>query len=119
MTIYILKCVKCNHEWASKKEKPRLCPKCKSAYWDLPIKPEDFMKGTISCPLCPDKEFSSFLNLARHMVLSDRPTGAHQRWLQSFLNKRFEEYAFGKDKAIAMRLKAYWDKKRSWPDIIV
>jgi DNA-directed RNA polymerase subunit RPC12/RpoP len=119
MTIYIFRCIRCSHEWASKKEKPRVCPKCKSAYWDLPVRTEDFMKRTINCPLCPDREFDSFLNLARHMVLSDRPTGAHQRWLQSFLNRRFEEYAFGKDKAIAMRLKAYWDKKRSWPDITV
>jgi len=75
------------------------------------------MKGKIDCPLCPDREFSSFLNLARHMVLSDRHDGPHQRWLQSFLNRSFEQYAFGKDKAIAMRLKAYWDKHRSWPDI--
>lgn len=75
------------------------------------------MKGTISCALCPDREFSSFLNLARHMVLSDRPDGSHQVWLQAFLNRRFEQYAFGKDKAIAMRLKAYWDRNRSWPDI--
>ncbi len=75
------------------------------------------MKGTISCPLCLHREFASFLNLARHMVLSDRPAGPHQRWLQSFLNRRFEQYAFGKDKAIAMRLKAYWDKNGSWPDI--
>jgi hypothetical protein len=117
MSLYVLKCVKCDHEWASKNLKPRLCPRCKSAYWDLPVRMEDFMRTTIACPLCLDKEFDSFLNLARHMVLSDRPNGNHQRWLQSFLNRRFEEYAFGKDKAIAMYLKAYWDKNKSWPDI--
>ncbi len=75
------------------------------------------MRKTINCPVCIDREFDSFLNLARHMVLSDRPEGEHQIWLQGFLNRRFEEYAFGKDKAIAMRLKAYWDKHRSWSDI--
>jgi hypothetical protein len=53
------------------------------------------------------------------MVLKDRYDGSHQQWLQSFLNRSFEEYAFGKDKAIAMRLKAYWDKHGTWPDIYV
>ena len=75
------------------------------------------MKATVACPLRCDKEFSSFLNLARHMVLSDRPDGRHQRWLQAFLGLPFVDYAFGKDKAIALRLKAYWDKHRSWPEL--
>jgi hypothetical protein len=75
------------------------------------------MKATIQCPLCFDKEFSSFLNLARHMVLSERPDGPHQRWLQSFLELPFGEYAFGKDKAVAIRLKAYHDKHKSWPEL--
>jgi hypothetical protein len=74
------------------------------------------MKAAIACPLCNDREFSSFLNLARHMVLSERPNGPHQQWLQDFLRLPFESYAFGKDKAIAIRLKAYWDKHRSWPE---
>ena len=31
------KCLRCNHEWTVRKpEKPRLCPNCGSAYWDLP-----------------------------------------------------------------------------------
>jgi len=117
VTIYIFRCVKCEHEWASKNKKPRLCPKCKSEYWNLPVRTEKFMKMTIYCPLCPEREFTSFLNLARHMVLSDRPDGDHQIWLQAFLNRRFEEYAFGKDKAIAMRLRAYWDKSKAFPDV--
>lgn len=75
------------------------------------------MKAKIGCPLCPDREFSSFLNLARHMVLSDRHDGPHKRWLQLFLSRSFEQYAFGKDKAIAMRLKAYRDKNKAWPDV--
>jgi hypothetical protein len=39
------RCLRCGHEWIPRvelsqlegklKEKPRLCPKCKSAYWDL------------------------------------------------------------------------------------
>jgi len=74
------------------------------------------MKATIMCPLC-DKEFTSFLNLARHMVLSERPDGPHQQWLQDFLKLPFERYAFGKDKAIAIRLKAYWEKHKSWSEV--
>ena len=31
----ILKCKRCNHEWASRKpDKVKVCPKCKSPYWD-------------------------------------------------------------------------------------
>lgn len=73
------------------------------------------MKADVTCPLCFDREFSSFLNLARHMVLSERPYGPHQQWLQKFLGLPFEKYAFGKDKAIALKLRAYWVRHRSWP----
>jgi Zn finger protein HypA/HybF involved in hydrogenase expression len=33
--IYILKCLRCLHEWASKKEHPTVCPDCKSPYWNI------------------------------------------------------------------------------------
>lgn len=30
-------CVRCAHQWLPKKpERPLICPKCKSAYWDRP-----------------------------------------------------------------------------------
>jgi len=42
--INAFKCLRCNHEWIPRvelsqlegevKDKPRICPKCKSAYWD-------------------------------------------------------------------------------------
>lgn len=32
----IRNCLRCNHEWASKLEYPKVCPKCKSPYWDRP-----------------------------------------------------------------------------------
>jgi len=34
------RCERCNHEWQPRKkaQMPRLCPKCKSAYWDVPRK---------------------------------------------------------------------------------
>ena len=33
------KCLRCNHSWLLKDsaKKPKVCPKCKSAYWDRPI----------------------------------------------------------------------------------
>lgn len=33
------KCERCGHIWAPRavrEEKPRVCPKCKSPYWDVP-----------------------------------------------------------------------------------
>jgi predicted Zn-ribbon and HTH transcriptional regulator len=30
-----LKCKRCGHEWVARVEKVRMCPKCKSAYWDV------------------------------------------------------------------------------------
>ena len=34
------RCERCGHEWIPRepKEKPRVCPKCKSPYWDRPRK---------------------------------------------------------------------------------
>jgi Zn finger protein HypA/HybF involved in hydrogenase expression len=29
-----LKCLRCNHEWVPRQEDVRICPKCKSAYWN-------------------------------------------------------------------------------------
>lgn len=40
--VYIVghKCHRCGHEWRPKKIKivPKVCPKCKSPYWDQPKK---------------------------------------------------------------------------------
>jgi predicted Zn-ribbon and HTH transcriptional regulator len=33
--IKVYNCKRCGHEWAARKpDKPTICPKCKSAYWD-------------------------------------------------------------------------------------
>lgn len=29
-----LECLRCSHKWTPRKNDIRLCPKCKSAYWD-------------------------------------------------------------------------------------
>lgn len=32
-------CLRCGHKWIARgQEVPRICPKCKSAYWDTPRK---------------------------------------------------------------------------------
>jgi len=38
--IYIHKCLRCGHEWASKDPRPARCAgqKCRSPYWDKPRK---------------------------------------------------------------------------------
>jgi Zn finger protein HypA/HybF involved in hydrogenase expression len=38
LTVAGFKCERCNHEWIPKKkaQEPRVCPKCKSAYWNVP-----------------------------------------------------------------------------------
>ena len=34
------KCERCQHEWIPRKkgETPKVCPKCKSPYWNIPKK---------------------------------------------------------------------------------
>jgi len=36
------RCERCGHEWSPRKnQRPNVCPKCKTAYWDKPrIKPK-------------------------------------------------------------------------------
>lgn len=40
ITIEVWKCERCEHVWTprAKTIKPRVCPKCKSPYWDEPRK---------------------------------------------------------------------------------
>ncbi len=34
-------CNRCNHRWIPREgEKPKVCPKCKSPYWDTPRRSE-------------------------------------------------------------------------------
>jgi Zn finger protein HypA/HybF involved in hydrogenase expression len=30
-----LKCKRCGHEWIARVENVRICPKCRSPYWDV------------------------------------------------------------------------------------
>lgn len=38
--VKVLECVceRCGHEWKSKTVSPKVCPKCKSPYWNEPKK---------------------------------------------------------------------------------
>jgi len=50
------RCLRCGHEWIPRvelsqlegelKDKPRICPRCKSAYWDLEKKSKGNKKFT-------------------------------------------------------------------------
>ena len=43
ITVDGYKCERCGHEWIprNKKTAPRVCPECKSPYWDIPRKKAD------------------------------------------------------------------------------
>ncbi len=36
ITKYALKCLRCFYKWIPRKEDVRICPKCKSPYFDKP-----------------------------------------------------------------------------------
>jgi predicted Zn-ribbon and HTH transcriptional regulator len=37
LEVWGYRCERCDHEWVPRLDSPpRLCPKCKSAYWDVP-----------------------------------------------------------------------------------
>jgi len=39
ITLKGYQCERCEHKWVPRdEERPRVCPKCKSAYWDVPRK---------------------------------------------------------------------------------
>jgi len=42
VTLNGFRCERCEHQWVprSKDEEPRVCPKCKSPYWNTPRRSE-------------------------------------------------------------------------------
>jgi len=39
ITVLKCKCERCGHEWITRTEEmPKVCPKCKSPYWNVPRK---------------------------------------------------------------------------------
>jgi predicted Zn-ribbon and HTH transcriptional regulator len=47
ITVTGFRCERCGHEWVPRKEdeEPRVCPKCKSPYWNRPRKDAGGGKG--------------------------------------------------------------------------
>jgi len=46
--IKVLKCTceRCGHKWITRTEEtPKVCPKCKSPYWDVPRKKSKKLRG--------------------------------------------------------------------------
>lgn len=42
ITLPVWTCKRCNHEWIGKsQDKPTICPKCKTPYWDRPRKEKE------------------------------------------------------------------------------
>lgn len=117
----MFECRRCGYTWHPRyKVEPKVCPACKSPYWRTERRhgiSKVFERGSALmsqyCPICAE-EFDSYLNLARHMVLKDRPSGEHQQWLQDFLHREFPEYAFRHDKDIGNALRRFWTVHRSW-----
>jgi len=69
----------------------------------------------IQCEVC-GRSFSSYLNLARHMVLKDLPTpgkppGAHIMRLEEIMSQPYRAFGHGSDKRIAIALKAYYSSR--------
>lgn len=74
---------------------------------------------SITCPVCFD-EFTTFLNLAGHMVLKKgRPnTGEHFEWLTMFVDPDFRRVAWGNDKNVGKALEAIWrNNNGQWPQL--
>ena len=80
---------------------------------------EELKEIEIPCPAC-ERTFGSFLNLARHMVLIDRPSvdspfgGPHAVFLEELFDQPFKEFGWGKDAQIASRLRETYRSVRSW-----
>lgn len=43
-SISIKTCLRCGHEWPTTGD-PRVCPKCKSPYWDIPKREKKIRSG--------------------------------------------------------------------------
>lgn len=55
-----LRCTRCRHEWHPRKpDKPRVCPRCNSPYWDIPKKDaeETFLAELSGTAFEPAREF--------------------------------------------------------------
>lgn len=43
--VYDCKCERCKHKWITRSnEVPIVCPRCKSPYWNKPLKNKSYLK---------------------------------------------------------------------------
>lgn len=62
--VWVFSCHRCPHVWCPRvvERPPRVCPKCKSPYWDRPRRadsrraPTDAPGTTAECPLGPHED---------------------------------------------------------------
>jgi len=78
---------------------------------------------SIPCPVSEcRKTFSTFLDLARHMIMTDRPrivfpAGQEICWLEDHLSKDFLELGWRSDKKVATVLAKLWKASGNrWPE---
>lgn len=51
--VCVYQCKRCGHEWASKLDRPHICPKCKTPYWDTPrLRPTTPIRYSYKCLRC-------------------------------------------------------------------
>lgn len=59
LTVWGYRCERCDHEWVPRVDhSPRVCPKCKSPYWNVPRKPHYRRSGVseievVQSTFCP------------------------------------------------------------------
>lgn len=77
------------------------------------------IRREVICPVCAES-FDSYLKLAKHMVLEDRPIGGkpkgpHIIYLEMITGRPYTDFGWGKDKKIAIALANYRKKHKSLP----
>jgi DNA-directed RNA polymerase subunit RPC12/RpoP len=76
VTLPVVKCLKCNHEWSPRKSgRPTLCPECKSRTWDEARKDDRPQRNAVE-----DKLVTGVLKLWRHGSADQR------KLVETFLN---------------------------------
>ena len=71
MEVPRFKCLRCNHEWMPRSEqKPTVCPKCNSPYWDKPKTIQGIVKEELKHiprgePGSPQNMFREYYSVAR------------------------------------------------------
>ena len=74
ITVMGFRCERCAHEWVARRregKQPRICPKCKSAYWDRHKVPP--AKVTKTAEAVPARELSPWTINCPRPAAGERP----------------------------------------------